>query len=134
MGGGGLLKDRDYDVLASKKLHNQSSWVLERSGIIYLRIVGNYPVCRFMTATADEDDLSLHVCRSQKRLLGAAEKLCKELGCVPVPTLDNSKDQRPYLKMFGFDYTTSSSEEQAEKELLTIFDCFFKIYDSETDL
>jgi len=128
-----LLKDRDYNVLASKKLHNQSSWVLERSGIIYLRIVGEYPVCQFMTATADEDDLSLRVCHSQERLIVAAEQLCKELGCVPVRTLDNSKDHKPYVKMFGFDYTTSSSEEHGDNELLTIFDRFFKIYDSETN-
>ncbi|MDR2332497.1 MAG: hypothetical protein LBE61_03325 [Burkholderiaceae bacterium] len=118
-----------FSVLESKKigLESKESYVVVRCQTAFLRILGNEPKWKLMTATADEDHGLILVCADRRRLVEAALRLGLELNTRP--TVENDWKGREYVLIAAITRESGESDEAFNKENDRVLRRFFEIFD-----
>lgn len=126
--------ENEVQIRRSSKagLESKESFIVTRGNTGFLRILGEKPSWELMTATASEDRGGISVCPDQLRLVESALRLCSELKTSPAVHTDWMA--REYVKICGLIQREDMSDEQFNRELRSVLERFFQIYDACTDL
>ena len=120
---------REIEIHPSNKrgFGGQESHIVTRGRTSYLRIIGNDPDYRLMTATADEDDRSFRVCSEKIKLVASAIKLRTNYSAASPIQTDSSGRRFILICAAKFDPKTQIED---LRELRGVIDEFFSIFDT----
>lgn len=118
--------NNSFEIIKSTKagLLSEGSWLVVRGSTSYLRVLGQEPSWTLVTATANEDNGLIRVCRERRRLIETAIRLCSAMGLGP----HEAKDR------FGRDYVNICrivrvANDDVQGELEQVVHKFFDLFD-----
>jgi len=120
----------EFEILESTKvgLNSKESYIVVRNETSFLRILGNDPKWRLMTATASEDRGCIHVCAEQRRLIECALRFGVELKTGPYVEIDWCG--REYVNVCEITQDSGQNDEAFNDENSRHLTRFFEIYDN----
>lgn len=118
-----------FQIYQSNKvgLNSKESYVVTRQETSFLRILGNEPNWQLMTATADEDNGHIKVCKELLRLTDTALRLGIELKTSP--RVEKDWKNREYVKICIIALNPDQDKVDFNKNLSVLFNRFFELYD-----
>ena len=121
---------RKWEAIDTTKLGGKwfQQFAIVRDKTVYLRMTGDGTNYRLMTATAGEDLYRYRACQDQERLIRAASALAKKYKLSGDTYLD--QEGRPYCAPFSFTQQDGLTDDDFTKEVYTVIDDFFAIYDN----
>lgn len=121
---------QDFEINKSNKagINDKESLIVTRGTTSYLRIVGQSPSYRIMTATASEDNRQFSVCMDKIRLNAAALQLGSELETQPSFAKDSSG--REFVHICTITAKPESDPAENWAQLEKALNRFFELYDS----
>ena len=119
-----------FEIRESQKvgLNSKESHIVIRGRTSYLRILGGEPQWELMTATADEDEGGLLVCRQQPRLIESALRLGAELDTAPI--VEKDWLGREYVKICVIKRHPGEDAQKVRGEVDKVIARFFELYES----
>lgn len=123
-----------FHIYDSQKvgLDSDESYVVVRTSISYLRVLGREPKWELMTPTASEDHGRIKVCSDQLRLMESALRLGAELGTEP--RVEKDRRGREYVKICVIKSEPDESDEDFQCRNAVLFEKFFDIFDDYRSL
>lgn len=124
------MAKHEFQVLTSKKagLVSKESFIVERGGHVFLRLLGKEPVWEIMTATAGEDSNIFTVCPDQLRLIETARAICVKRDFDPTVKIDWAG--REYVKMADLLRRDGETDGELSESLHEFIDEFFDLFDA----